>query len=256
MSNKAMVKDLSSGGAEVKYISLGYFCSIAMDLEKLGLGAESSPFDWVISNFEGVISAISNNFRDFLKYEELAQSRENKSIYKNVKYDIEFFHDFDKYESLEMQLPGIQEKYARRIARFYKSISEPTLFIRYISDRNGGAELKYIEKNYEMIMRVLKSFNSANDILFIGNEGVTSSKIVVYNVMKDKNDFVSRSPLFQNRQLFKKFNDVDFPNKKENRMRYMRKEKYNRRIDVRLRRKAASIIKALFCKVYVHNKWY
>lgn len=38
----------------MNYISLGYFCSIAMDLEKLGLRNESLPFDWVISDFEGV----------------------------------------------------------------------------------------------------------------------------------------------------------------------------------------------------------
>ena len=42
----------------MKYISLGYFCSIAIDLEKLGLRTESSPFDWVISDFEGVMLAI------------------------------------------------------------------------------------------------------------------------------------------------------------------------------------------------------
>lgn len=48
------------------YISLGYFCSIAMELERLGLRSESSPFDWLISDFEGVIHAIENHFEDFL----------------------------------------------------------------------------------------------------------------------------------------------------------------------------------------------
>jgi len=47
------------------YISLGYFCSIAMDLEKLGLRTESSPFDWLISDFEGVIRALLDDPEGF-----------------------------------------------------------------------------------------------------------------------------------------------------------------------------------------------
>ncbi len=40
------------------YISLGYFCEVAKDLERLGLRNQSSPFDWVISYFPKVIYAI------------------------------------------------------------------------------------------------------------------------------------------------------------------------------------------------------
>ena len=39
------------------YISLGYFCEVAKDLERLGLRNQSSPFDWVISYFPKVIYA-------------------------------------------------------------------------------------------------------------------------------------------------------------------------------------------------------
>lgn len=39
------------------YISLGYFCGVAQDLEKLGLRSYSAPFDWGISSFAGVIMA-------------------------------------------------------------------------------------------------------------------------------------------------------------------------------------------------------
>ena len=50
------------------YVSLGYFCSIAQDLEKLGLRNFSSPFDWGISSFSDVISAIDNKFDNFMDY--------------------------------------------------------------------------------------------------------------------------------------------------------------------------------------------
>lgn len=40
------------------YISLGYFCEVAQDLEKLGLRNQSSPFDWCITYFPNVIDAI------------------------------------------------------------------------------------------------------------------------------------------------------------------------------------------------------
>lgn len=118
----------------MNYISLGYFCSVASELEKLGLRTESSPFDWVISDFEGDINNIKNHFADYLDYIFLSQDKQNREIYKNIKYNICFFHDFNKYTSLKKQLPHVAEKYNRRIERFYKSITSPTLFIRYISD--------------------------------------------------------------------------------------------------------------------------
>ena len=71
----------------MNYISLGYFCSVASELEKLGLRTESSPFDWVISDFEGVLLAIQNNFSDYLNYSFLAQNKQNHSVYKNIKYN-------------------------------------------------------------------------------------------------------------------------------------------------------------------------
>ena len=72
----------------MNYISLGYFCSVASELEKLGLRTESSPFDWVISDLEGVISNIQNCFVDYLDYNFLSQEVYNHAIYTNTKYNI------------------------------------------------------------------------------------------------------------------------------------------------------------------------
>lgn len=241
----------------MRYISLGYFCSVALELEKLGLRNESSPFDWVISDFKGVIRAIQENFSNFLDYEYLSQDKDNHSIYMNTKYNVKFFHDFDKYLPLYKQLPKVKEKYNRRISRFYKSITEPTLFIRYISDEkksNGKSEeVTWIENNYDQILALIKSFNKENDILFIANEGVSSEKFVIYNVQKDENDVVARSPIHKNTILFDRFSNVDFPCKQANINRYLYKEKRNNSIFNRVKRKMASGMKRVFLKEYVHE---
>ena len=57
------------------YISLGYFCNIASDLEELGFRNTSSPFDWEISVFEGVISAIDNRFNNFKMLHDIEVNR-------------------------------------------------------------------------------------------------------------------------------------------------------------------------------------
>ena len=106
------------------FISLGYFCSVALELERIGLRSTSYPFDWCISNYEGVIDAIENQFENFLNYDFLLQSDTVHEHYFNEKYKIWFFHDFDKYYSLEKQLSNVRDKYLRRIERFYEDIKE------------------------------------------------------------------------------------------------------------------------------------
>ena len=201
-------------------ISLGYFCSVAEGIEKMGLRTASYPFDWVISDFRGVIQAINNHFENLLEYEQLYQSKAHFGRYQNMEYGISFFHDFNPYQSLQEQLPEAQRKYSRRIERFYESVSEPTLFIRYISDEdkiNGiSKELLWIEENYELIMQTLKQFNEDNDILFIANDGVVSDTIQIYNVPRDENDAVSRDPILVNSELYNRLQNIACPDKAEN----------------------------------------
>ena len=238
----------------MNYISLGYFCSVAIELARFGIREESSPFDWLISDFKGVISAIEKNFEDFLTYDYLSQDKKHPNIYRNTKYNIDFYHDFNPYCELKQQLPNVQAKYIRRITRFYESVKSPTLFVRYISDEckieGKSKELIWIEDNYDYIIALLKSFNSNNDILFIANEGVTSDKIKIYNVNKDVNDTVARHPFSKNTFLFEKFNSIDFPNKKNNIKRY--KKKYG--IISKIRKKTNALLKKMFIKAYAHEK--
>lgn len=244
----------------MNYISLGYFCSVAMELERFGLRAMSSPFDWLIVDFKGAIDAIENQFENFLEYEYLAQSRENRSWYKNLKYQICFFHEFDQYHSLKSQLAPVQEKYRRRIRRFYETIQQPTIFVRYISDGkkiDGKAEeLIWIEENFDRIEALIKGFNQENQIIFIANTGVESDKIKIYHVEPDPNDTVARVPSDKNPALKDFFESAQIENKVKNLQRYHEKQKLQSRLNVVLKRKIKTFLKKIFLKEYIHEKTY
>ena len=185
-------------------ISLGFFCSTASEIERIGLRNASYPFDWVISEFDLVLNLIENNFSDFLEEDLLIKDKNSKPlektyVVKNVKNNIRFFHDFFIGETISKQISVVKEKYNRRIKRFYKSITKPTLFIRYIKDNN---EINYIINNFKQINKILKYYNENNDIIFICNSEIYDDRIKeMYNVKKDKKDTVARKFLKKNNKM-------------------------------------------------------
>ena len=58
---------------EYKIISLGYRCTVAGILKKLGLKHESFPFDWLISRLSVIQHCIQDDFREFLNTENYQQ---------------------------------------------------------------------------------------------------------------------------------------------------------------------------------------
>lgn len=212
-------------------ISLGFFCSIAEELERMGFRSRSSPFDWLISDFEGVLKLLDNNFEYFLEYELLYQKVDQKAVYKNIKYDISFYHDFNKFKPLIDQLAVVQEKYSRRIEQFYKDIKQPTIFLRYIKDQK---ELDYIEENYSYISKIITKYNESNEIFFISNEELISKNITPFNVNTDSDDSVARKPFIQIPELvlyleknfdiqLRERNIRNFKNKKNKRISILKK---------------------------------
>lgn len=241
------------------FISLGYFCSVALELDRVGLRSCSYPFDWCIADLKGELDAVENHFADFLEYNFLFQSDNSRELYCNKRYNLWFYHDFDKYKPLKNQLPGIKEKYSRRIERFYKDIQEPTLFVKYISeealnDEKKSTELEWIENNREYILSLLKSFNEDNDIIYIANEGVNSDIVDIYNVVKDKNDSVARRPFEKNEELNELFSSFEYPQRQNNLKLYRRKQRKKRNIFFRIYKKARSYIKSKLVREYIHDK--
>ena len=240
-------------------ISLGYFCSVASDLERLGLRIASSPFDWCISNFEGVVSAIGHRFDGFLDYGLLSQSTANGKGYFNSRYRIWFFHDFDEYQPLEKQLDAVAAKYKRRIDRFYENISHPTLFIRYISNEvvnqdGKSEELAFIEHHYDEIVSLLKSFHEENEIIFLANREVESELIDIYHVSVDENDTVARMPLEKNGELYDYLLSIGYDHRAENLKVYRRKQKRASRPTAVLAQKLEDYLRRVFLRPYHHDK--
>ena len=242
------------------FISLGSFCSVALDLEALGLREASMPFDWNIDlRFEGVIGCIEKNFEHFLDEAELRQSEEAPEHYMN-RYEIQFFHDFNMWEPLSTQLPAVQDKYERRIRHFYQITAEPTLFIRYMDDRileEDGTphELRYIEENYDHIMSVLKGLCPENELILIANSEVRSGKLKIYGVEKDKGDVVARVPREKNKELGALLDSFSVPNQEANREKGAAAAR--RRKQIELKHKAEKAVAKLgLRKPYRHDKTY
>lgn len=238
------------------YISLGYFCNIASDLEELGFRNTSSPFDWEISVFEGVISAIDNRFNNFMNYEDLIQSEEYPSHYYDPNYQIWFFHDFNKYEPLKKQYIKVRNKYNRRITRFLKNITEPTLFFRYISNESGSLdELRWIESNHSYIDNTIKKYNPNNKIIYIGDQFTYSDIIPIFNVNRDRDDLVSRHPIIDNRELKNIMDKQSIPGQTYNIKEFKKKELYKKSLRHKISKKIQTGILAIKNGgVYRHNK--
>ena len=67
------------------FISLGYFCSVALELERIGLRNCSSPFDWCITEWKGLEKALTTRFQNFLKYENLYHDINDKRLVKKER---------------------------------------------------------------------------------------------------------------------------------------------------------------------------
>ena len=242
------------------FISLGSFCSVALDLEALGLRDASMPFDWNIDlKFEGVIGCIEKGFEHFLDGDELRQSEEAPEHYMD-RYEVQFFHDFNMWEPLADQLPAVQDKYERRIRHFYQVTAEPTLFFRYMDDRildDDGTvhELRYIEENYDHIMAVLKSLNPEKELILIANDSVKSEKLKIYGVEKDRGDVVARVPREKNKELGELLASLTIENQEANRAKSAAAARRRKKIELRHRAEKAAA-KLGIRKPYRHDKTY
>lgn len=100
---------------------------------------------------------------------------------------------------------------------------------------------------------MLKSFCKYNDIVFVGNMGLTSEKIGIYSVIKDKNDSVARMFLLKNLELNTMIESIPNENKERNLELYKRKANYRMDIRTRLKKKFESKI---IYKIKRKYAWY
>jgi len=155
------------------YISLGGSCSVAYQLQNLGLRKEAYPFDWVTTPSLGtVINLFENNFDGFLdtavqtsvsdKFhisdDDDFPSDNNKinkqSIIMKNKYGVAFYHDF--YENCNVD--EIKKKYQRRVDRLYELIKSDCE-ICFVRDelKINNIKTSEIEKFIEVILGINKN---------------------------------------------------------------------------------------------------
>lgn len=181
-------------------VSLGHFCSPAEEFMRIHRRKFSLPFDWLITrDLSSVITLINNQFEDFLSDDFMYQLSDHPQYYRNTKWNIDFYHDFSPIKSYDSQIEIVRNKYKKRICRFYATIREPTLFVRYISSR----DYEYISNNISGIILSIKKHNPHNDIIFVANSNHPLPPISapVYYVIPDENDRVSRCFLDRNQDL-------------------------------------------------------
>ncbi len=209
-------------------VSLGFFCSVATENERIGYRSFSLPFDWLITNkFSTVIRLLNTGFCDFLLCENLRQEKEvSLKYYYDIKNEIHFYHDFNDAQSLAEQMDAVQDKYRRRINRLYETIERPTLFVRYCS----RDDIAYIQNNYDEILKCIRSFNDKNHIVFVCDEQDIAfpNQAIVFYVKKDRGDTVARHYLKKNKAFHQYIKEHVWIGKKEKRKNiciYWKKQK-------------------------------
>ncbi|MDR3550770.1 MAG: DUF1796 family putative cysteine peptidase [Candidatus Babeliales bacterium] len=129
------------------WISLGRACPSALNLRKLHMRSDAYPFDWVVSPFDSLLTALQTDFQYFLSDLRLRDDRQGVIDY----YGISYIHDWPTVNQPHVDalntdfisnnpispqwqnaLPFVKEKYRRRIERFRAACmgNEKVFFVR------------------------------------------------------------------------------------------------------------------------------
>lgn len=125
--------------------SLGAACSCSQSLRLANLQYASFPCDWLYGGGPVVrAQGLADGFRGWFESARLVRHevpwRLEHEAWRNVANGIVFKHDFDWNASLEAMLPGVREKYARRLARLDRLVSAAkTVLVVWLNPPNAPA---------------------------------------------------------------------------------------------------------------------
>lgn len=153
-------------------ISLGFNCATAASLRKYGLRNRDYPFDWGVGKLEGVLTAVKEEFVDFLDDSWITDIGDG--MYYHNKYQYNFVHDFQdgiwNEIDFESQMQYVKDKYRKKICNFLEDLETGrALFVRQIQDLQ---EAKYIIENMESIKKILRIGlnHDSNSVIWIGEK--------------------------------------------------------------------------------------
>lgn len=203
-------------------ISLGYFCSTALELQRYGLRDASYPLDWNITPIQSALSMIQSGFDGFMEFDRLSQEPQRVL---DTGSGIYLYNDFDTSRPMLQQYEAVRAKYARRIERFRHATRQPTLFVRYINSEvhppghvdslmaPNLEEFTYLNEHMVDVLAILRQANPRNDLLLVGNTGLPKvcGGLPVYTVTPDDYDWVARKFLQKNPELSRKLMCLSYP---------------------------------------------
>ena len=114
-------------------IGLGFDCKCSQSLRRAGLQFRSYPFDWVTgASLESRIRMLADDFAAWpgpdsledLGAETTDRFAERHRVVRDRRSGLEFRHDFPADRSIEDGVPGVHEKYGRRISRMLREIQD------------------------------------------------------------------------------------------------------------------------------------
>ncbi len=147
-----------------EFIPLGSNCNVSHWLRRRSLRKNAYPFDWNVASLSAVCDLLESDFSGFLAQENLAYLdpvprllfeesdaaalKVSEEIITPVvcrRHGLLFPHDFSKAGAAEW--PAVQEKYARRIARFREALAAPAVkmpvFVAVNAPLNAWQEERY-----------------------------------------------------------------------------------------------------------------
>ncbi len=191
-------------------ISLGHFCSTALELQRYGLRDGSYPLDWNISPIEPTVALVESGFQGFLQLELLQRDPERADVVNDTGSGIAVYNSFSAELPIDAQYETVRARYARRITRYRRAVAQPTLFVRYMVD---GEEFSYLDEHMPAVLAALRKTHPANDLLLIGNADLpaTCGGLPVYTVEVDDGDVVARRFAGKNRELNRKLLGLNYP---------------------------------------------
>jgi hypothetical protein len=190
-------------------ISLGHFCSTALELQRYGLRDGSYPLDWNISHIEPTMALVESGFQGFLQLELLERDPERSDVVNDKGSGIAVYNSFSGELPIAAQYETVRARYARRIKRYRRAVAQPTLFVRYMVD---GEEFSYLDEHMPAVLAALRKTNPGNDLLLIGNADLpaTCGGLPVYTVEVDDGDVVARRFAGKNRELNRKLLGLNY----------------------------------------------
>ena len=191
-------------------ISLGHFCSTALELQRYGLRDGSYPLDWNISPIAPTMALVESGFQGFLQLELLERDPERSDVVNDKGSGIAVYNSFSGELPIAAQYETVRARYARRIRRYRRAVAQPTLFVRYMVD---GEEFSYLDEHMPAVLAALRKTNPGNDLLLIGNADLpaTCGGLPVYTVEVDDGDVVARRFAGKNRELNRKLLGLNYP---------------------------------------------